>query len=109
MAKRLARIKKDRPELAERTDIQDVAADIDIYATLAGFASSDTGSLLLEAQRKEIASTVRAIVAGYKTLPEIELRALAAKLEARLNLVQSLTRAKTNLDDAEQMLKELLQ
>jgi hypothetical protein len=108
MSKRLSKIAKDNPELAEREEIKGVAEDIDTYAALASFASSEAGAVLFASYSKEIASTVSLIVSGYRTLPEIELRALAAKLEARISFLQSLSRARTNLDDAEAYLKDLI-
>lgn len=108
MSKRLSKIAKDNPDVAKREEVKDVAADVDTYATLASFASSEAGSLLVTQYSKEIAATVQQIVSGYKTLPEMELRALAAQLEARLNFLQSLSRAPINLEDAEEVLKELI-
>ena len=108
MAKRLATIQKNNPARAERTDVQATAEDIDLYAALASFASSEAGSVIFSSLRKEIASTVTEIATGYRTLPEMELRALAAKLESRINFLQSLSRARTNLDDAEGYLAELI-
>lgn len=105
---RIAKIKKDNPELAARTDVQDVAADIDLYAALAGVASSEGGKALVGALSREIASTVQEIAGGYKTLPEMELRSLGAKLAVRLIMVQSLKRARTNLDLAEDWLEGLI-
>ena len=55
-----------------------------------------------------VESAVNQIISGYKTLPEIELRALGAKLEARINFLQSLSRARTNLEGAEDYLKDLI-
>lgn len=108
MSKRLSKIAKDNPALAEREDIKGVAEDIDQYAALAAFASSEAGAVLFASTNKGIASTVNQIVSGYKTLPEVELRALAAQLEARISFLQSLSRARTNLDDAEEYLKDLI-
>jgi hypothetical protein len=107
MNNRLSKIRKDSPDLADREEVKGVAADIDIYAALSGLASSEAGQILIAAITSDIAATVNAIVAGYKTLPEIELRALGAKLEARLSIVQSLSRSRTNLDFAEAYLAEL--
>jgi hypothetical protein len=108
MAKRLAKLAKDNPNLANREEVKEVAGDIDTYAALAAFASSEAGSILTASYGKEIAATVQLIANGYKTLPEAELRALGAQLEARLNFLHSLSRARTNLDDAEAILKELI-
>src|SRR5882672_1106591 len=82
MNKRLAIIKQKDPKQAEREDVRDITEDIDRYATLTGFASSEAGGLLLGALTQDAAESVTAIMLGYKTLPEIELRGLAARLEA---------------------------
>jgi hypothetical protein len=105
--KRLAKLRKDNPALAERTDVQLVGEDIDTYAALNGVSQSEGGAVLLKALNRDIASAIQAIVGGYKTLPEIELRALGATLEARIQLAQTLNRAPQNLQLAEEALKEL--
>lgn len=108
MSKRLSKLKRDNPALAERDDVKSTTEDIDRYAALASFASSDAGGVVFTFISKEIAATVSEIATGYKSLTEIELRALAAKLDTRITFLQSLSRARTNLDDAEDYLKELI-
>jgi hypothetical protein len=108
MAKRLATIAKDNPKAAERSDVKETAADIELYSALAAFASSEAGSIVFASTAKEIAAVVSEIASGFRTLPESELRALGAKLDARITFLQSLSRASTNLDDAEAYLKELI-
>jgi hypothetical protein len=107
MSKRLSRISKDNPDLAGREDVKGVAQDIDIYAALKGFASSEAGAILIDALTKEIAGAVNDFASGYRTLPEIELRSLGARIDARLEFLRSLNRAGTNLDLAEAYLHEL--
>jgi hypothetical protein len=108
MGKKLATIAKNNPEAAERADVKETAEDIELYSALAAFASSEAGAVVFASISKEIAATVTEIAGGYKTLSEIELRALGAKLDARINFLQSLSRARTNLEDAEAYLQELI-
>jgi hypothetical protein len=108
MPKRLLKIARDNPELAKREDIKSTTEDIDVYAALAGFASSEAGGIVFASISKEIAATVSEIATGYKDLTETQLRALAARLEARITFLQSLSRARTNLDDAEDYLAQLI-
>jgi hypothetical protein len=108
MGKRLATIQKNSPDEAALSEVQETANDIDNYAALAAFASSEAGAVVFASYSKEIASIVSEIVGAYKTMPEMELRALGAQLETRINFLQSLSRARTNLDDAEAYLKELI-
>lgn len=84
-----------------------VAEDIDKYAALAGFASSEAGQIMLATLTDEAASTIVSLVAGYKTLPDLELRALCAQLDARLQFLRTLKRSRTNLEDAEEVLSSL--
>ena len=102
MAKRKAAKNK------ERTEKDEVQEDIERYAALAAFASSEAGEVIFTALGKEIAATVSEIATGYHTLSEAELRALGAKLETRITFLQSLKRAPTNLEDAEAYMKELI-
>lgn len=108
MSRRINRIVKDKPDLAGRDDIKALADDIDAYAALAAFASSEAGKIVFASMSKDIASTVSEIATGYKSLSEIDLRALGAKLDVRITFLQSLKRARTNLDDAEAYLKDLI-
>jgi hypothetical protein len=107
MAKRLASLKKNNPDAAARSDVQAVAEDIDKYASLKAVADSEGGKVLLQALNRDITGAVEALVAAYKTAPEHELRALVACLEARIQLARTLNRAGTNLELAEDVLKEL--
>jgi len=104
---RLALLHKKNPALAERSDVQAVAEDTDTYAALAAVTNSEGGEVLLKALNRDIASAVNNLVSGYKTLPEIELRALCATLEASIQLARTLNRAPQNLKMAEDALKEL--
>lgn len=107
MGKRLSQLKKANPEVAARADAQGVAEDIDTYAALAGVATSEGGQTLLKALNRDIAGAVNALIGGYRTLPDMELRSLCATLEARIQLARTLHRAPQNLDLAEDALKEL--
>lgn len=105
--KRVAILQKSNPEAANREDVKQVTGDIDTYAALAGFASSEAGGILIGALTSELANAVGEIARGFRTLPESELRALGAKIDARLTFLQSLNRARSNLEFAEEALKEL--
>lgn len=105
---RLNRVQKDHPEKAQNEAVQAVATDIDNYAELRAVAQSQGGKTLMAAELKTIAASIKAICTGATTLPEMELRALALKIDARLSFLKSLTRADTNLKDAEEALAELL-
>jgi hypothetical protein len=108
MSKRLSKIARDNPELAEREDVKGVTADIDTYAALAAFASSEAGGIVFASINKEIAQTVNELANKYRIMVEPELRAACAQLAARISFLQSLSRARTNLDDAEEYLKDLI-
>jgi len=108
MSKRLSSISKDRPDIAQRDDVRDVASDIDRYGDLAGFTSSEAGQIIVAALTVDVASAMSTITSGYKTMPEIELRAVAATLETRIGLLRMLKNAATNLELAEAALAELI-
>lgn len=105
---RLERLKEVKPELAKNEDIQDTAQDIDTYAILSGFASSEAGKVLIEATLKTCMGVVETLAMGAKTMDEWELRMNAMKLGMHLEFVRSLTRARTNLEGAEVYLKNLM-
>jgi hypothetical protein len=107
MSKRLARVKKDNPDIAEREDVRVIAADADMYAALDAFGTSEAGSIIRKSLLRDVSSTIDAIAQGWRTLPHAELMALAARLEERLALTQTFARARTNLELAEDALKEI--
>lgn len=104
---RISKIQKDSPELAARSEVKGIAEDIDIYASLRAVATSEGGKTLLAAFNADIAACINKLVAGYATMPELEMRALLAKLGTHMELAKSLNRAQSNLDYAEAALKEL--
>lgn len=105
--KRLSKLRKDNPALAERSDVQAIAEDIDSYAAIAAVSNTEGGAILLKALYRDIAGAVEGLVGGYKTVPDVELRALCAVLEARIQLARTINRAETNKTLAEDVLKEL--
>lgn len=107
MAKRLSALKRSNPEAAEREDVQAVAADIDTYADLAALDASDGGQIMRQAILRELGTTVDALAGSYGSATHPELMALCARLEARLGFLRALSRGKTNLELAEEVLKDM--
>ena len=95
-----------REKQSDATDV--IAEDADRYSALYALSTSEGGVLLIAGLKQEIVSCVDKLANGYKTIPEIELRALCASLDTKRSLVQSLTRSKDNLDGALAALDELI-
>jgi hypothetical protein len=108
MGKRINRISKDNPAAAGLEQVQGIAADVDTYAALAGFASSEAGDIIIKSIDQDVVTTIDKMLTGYKTMPELELRGLCAQLEARVQFLRTLKRAHTNQEDAEAVLAETL-
>jgi hypothetical protein len=107
MTNRLSRVKKDNPELAERSEVQEMAADIDRYASVAALASTPGGKVLFDALLQDAASLISELTTKYREADHSVLIVLCSRLDARIALLQTLNRSRTNLELAEEALREI--
>lgn len=107
-SRRFNRIVKDRPELDGRADVKEAADDVELYKAIAAFQSSEAGKVIVPALAQDVATEIEALLNGYKTMPETELRATCARIDALIGLVHTFNRAETNAQDADAVLTELL-
>lgn len=107
----MPRVKKINKELLEpqlRKEVEAIEADTSSYSALEGVANSEGGIILITALKRDIKANIDAIRGGYKTLSHIELVALVSKMDARIELLRSLTLAKKNYDLANDYLNTIL-
>lgn len=94
--------KEDLPE-----EDQHLLDELGNYKALDALKDSDGGKFLIKNLRESIVSEVSTLVAGYRDMPEVELRARLAKLAAYIPLVQTLVRAKLNAEGLQEDLIKL--
>ncbi len=94
--------KEDLPE-----ESQGLLDELGNYKALDALKNSDGGKFLVENMRDSIVFEVNTLVAGYKDMPELEIRARLAKLSIYIPLVQTLVRAKPNADGLKEQLIKL--
>lgn len=107
MSRQLQKLRKDKSPLAEDQRILEIDQDIDRYAGIAAFNTSEGGKELRKALRSDIVNAINALLSGYKAGDGIALQSFAAVIEGRVSLLLALGNAQTNREDAEKMLDEL--
>jgi len=107
MARKLRQLKEEGSPLAEDPRILEVDADIDRYAAVAAFTTSEGGKELRKAMRSDIAAAINELTTKYGKTDLGELLSIIAKLDSRISLLQALGNAKQNKEDAEKLLDEL--
>lgn len=86
---------------------EQIQKDIKLYSSLEAVERSEGGQILIKGLKKDVASAIDEISLKYRTLPDIELRAAAARLSERINLLRTLTRATKNKKFAVKELESL--
>jgi hypothetical protein len=107
MSKRLQELKESNSPLVQDENVLSIDADIDRYAAIAAFNSSQGGKELRKALRSDIVAAINELTRGYAKLSHSELQAIGAKVDARVSLLQAMGNAKQNQQDAEKTLDEL--
>jgi hypothetical protein len=107
MSRRLTELRKAESPLAQDENVLAVDQDIDRYAAMAAFNTSEGGKEVRKALRSDIASAINELIRGYAKLSHAELQAIGAKVDARVSLLQAMGNAKQNKEDAEKTLDEL--
>lgn len=100
--------KANKTASEEEQTITAVKADITLYRSLDAFNASEAGKSMKAEMLKDIGSSVDALTSGYKTLPHIELLALIAQLEGRIDLLRAMNRSTANAELAEEYLNALI-
>lgn len=107
MSRQLQKLRKDKSPLAEDVRILEIDQDVDRYAAIAAFTTSEGGKELRKALRSDIASAINNIIAAYRLADAQKILGYAATIDARVSLLLALGNAQTNREDAEKMLDEL--
>lgn len=90
-------------------EIKEIEQDIDKYAKLESVKLSQGGKLLIESLQTDILNCINELTGKYKEISHIELIAVIARLEARLNLLKTLERSEQNKQMAKDELQRILE
>lgn len=107
MSRQLQKLRSEKSPLAEDPRILEIDQDVDRYAAIAAFTTSEGGLELRKALRSDIATAINTLIGSYKTCEPHILQTIAATIESRVTLLLALGNAQTNREDAEKMLDEL--
>ncbi len=87
---------------------EELRRDIQTYKDLETLALSAGGKILITSWRRDVVSAVDRLARGYRKLSHVELIALCAELEAKLDQLRALSRSGENKRFAEEALAEAL-
>ena len=87
---------------------EEIQSDIKKYSAFASLGSTEGGALLIDVFIEDILTTVTKLSHNYKTLTHMEMVALCASLESKLDVVRTLSRSVKNRDGALDALAEAL-
>jgi hypothetical protein len=104
---RINKIKKERPDLVEDPTVVAAAEDVDTQGALAAFNRSEAGDIVRKSLLENVAGAVDALSSNWRTASHQELMALCARLEDRIALLKTLSRAQSLKEAAEQALQEM--
>lgn len=108
MSETTKKIKQDRPDLAGREDVTQLAEDLDAISEIAVLASTPGGKSLLKALDADIISAVEKVSGSYETASHAELQGFCATLRARLYTKRVLLNSEDKKDELTLLLKDIL-
>lgn len=89
-------------------EVKSIEQDIAQYSALEALSNSEGGILLIKTLKSDLRGIIDTMKTTYKTISHTELIALVSKLEARVDILRSITRAKKNYDLANDYLDDIL-
>lgn len=99
---------KDSEELSNDPQLREALGDADKYQSLLALQNLEGGIILLSALKRDAVSDVDNLISRYKEASHVELLALVASLDAKLQILRLINRAKTNLEGVESFIDELV-
>jgi hypothetical protein len=91
-----------------RSAVLSVEEDLSKYAALEALQNSEGGIILISTLKQDIIGIINDLKGCYRTASHTELIALISKLEARVDILRSITRAKKNYDLANDYLDSII-
>lgn len=99
---------KESEELSNNPKLQEALADADKYQALLALENLEGGKILLNALKSDAVGDFNALIVGYKTLTHLDLLALLASLDSKIQILRLISHARTNLEGAEAFIDELV-
>lgn len=95
-------------EVKNSPEAVSIKEDIGIYKDLSVFHDSPGGQLLIKNLLTDITTSIDVLCNNTKEYTHIQLVAEISKIKERLDLIRTLANSGINLEDAEEMLKDML-
>ena len=86
----------------------EVENDLKTFSALEALTLSEGGKILIDSLKKDVVNGVESVISMYRQAPEIDLRAMIAKLQSDLSLLRVLTRSEANKEMAKEELEKML-
>jgi 3-keto-L-gulonate-6-phosphate decarboxylase len=88
--------------------IDSIQADIKKYSAIAGLKGTEGGRILVESLAEDVIGSINLLCAAHERLTIQQFVAICAAMKSNKDLMDVLTNAQTNQNDAEAKLKEEL-
>ena len=88
---------------------EEIQADIDKYAALGTVSLAEGGQLLVKTFTEDIVSTLKSLAQGYRVYSHVEMIALCASIESKLDTIHAITRAPGQETLAKEALERAIQ
>lgn len=102
---------KNRSKALQELDSREADAlneQLEKYLDIDVFSSSEAGKILIKSLKSDIIFALTRVLNKYEDTPASELVPYIATLKARIDLLRTLTRAKTNKEILEKELDEMI-
>lgn len=91
----------------DQKELQEAKEDLKKYKSLELLGTTDGGKILVDGLKSDIISGIESVTRQCKEMPETELRVELAKIGINLNILQALSKAKSNVETLEEIIKSL--
>lgn len=91
----------------EELELKEHKENLKKYKSLETLGSTEGGKILIEALVSDIVGSINSVTRQCSEMPEIELRIELAKIGININILNSLNKAKSNVETLEEIIKSL--
>lgn len=88
-------------------ELREAEGDLKIQKSLELLGTTDGGKILIENLTSDIVNGIEFVTRQCKDMPETELRVELAKIGINLGIMQALSKAKSNVETLEEIIKSL--
>lgn len=105
---RVNKVRKDRPDLLEDNDFEDLLRSADKIHAVKVAAETEGGQALIKHHLNQVVNSVHILTARHQDASHHELISIIAKMGANLATARFLTTAKGDIEDLDQQIADML-